>query len=464
MRALSVCDGPGIYEANLLTGILHERMMRGLLVAGTQSGIGKTTIALAILKALKDSGYSVQSYKVGPDFIDPSHLEKVTNTPCYNLDSFMMGEEGVKRELAKCNADYAVIEGAMGMYDGISSDAKIADILRVPVLLVIDASASSESVAAQALGFIRYSSYTPYRLTVAGIIANRVRSQKHAESIRRALAAINVPLMGVVAADAEGIPSRHLGLYMGSETSLPDASLKAIYDSLDIESIQRVATQITVDKPEELRHTTNTLIGIAYDAAFCFYYRSNIEAIQKRAQVVYFSPMRDALPDVDGLYFGGGYPELYAAQLSANKHLLKDVKKNADDGMPIYGECGGLMYLSRTLSTVDGRRVSLGNVLPLDVQMTRKRQALGHVEVHAIGDCAIARTGDILRGHEYHYSTASVDNDARFTYRVTTGKGIDGRDGITESNVVASYLHAHVYSMPHEFDVFVANANAFSRS
>jgi len=356
-------------------------MMQGLLVAGTQSGIGKTTIALAILKALKDSGYSVQSYKVGPDFIDPSHLEKVTNAPCYNLDSFMMGEEGVKRELAKCNADYAVIEGAMGMYDGISSDAKIADILRVPVLLVIDASASSESVAAQALGFIRYSRYTPYQLTIAGIIANRVRSQKHAESIRRALAAINVPLMGVVAADVQGIPSRHLGLYMGSETSLPGATLKSIYDSLDIESIQRVATQITVDKPEELRHTTDTLIGVAYDAAFCFYYRSNIEAIQKRAQVVYFSPIHDALPEVDGLYFGGGYPELYATQLSTNTHLLNDVKSNAEDGMPMYGECGGLMFLSRSLSTVEGKRVSLGNVLPLDVQMTKKRQALGHVSV-----------------------------------------------------------------------------------
>ena len=439
-------------------------MMQGLLVAGTQSGIGKTTIALAILKALKDSGYSVQSYKVGPDFIDPSHLEKVTNAPCYNLDSFMMGEEGVKRELAKCNADYAVIEGAMGMYDGISSDAKIADILRVPVLLVIDASASSESVAAQALGFIRYSRYTPYQLTIAGIIANRVRSQKHAESIRRALAAINVPLMGVVAADVQGIPSRHLGLYMGSETSLPGATLKSIYDSLDIEAIQRVAPQITVDKPEELRHTTDTLIGVAYDAAFCFYYRSNIEAIQKRAQVVYFSPIHDALPEVDGLYFGGGYPELYATQLSTNTHLLNDVKSNAENGMPMYGECGGLMFLSRSLSTVEGKRVSLGNVLPLDVQMTKKRQALGHVSVEAVRDCAIARSGDILRGHEYHYSTASVDADARFAYRVTQGDGIDGRDGIVEGNVVASYLHAHAYSMPHEFDLFVANANASSRS
>jgi cobyrinic acid a,c-diamide synthase len=367
----------------------------------------------------------------------------------------MMGDEGVKREFAKCDADYAVIEGAMGMYDGISSCAKIADLTKVPVLLVIDASASAESVAAQALGFIRYSSFTPYKLTIAGVIANRVRTQEHGERIRQALKAIHIPLIGNVAADAEGIPSRHLGLYMGSETSLPAATLKSIYDSLDLEFIQRVATQITVDKPQELRHTTDTAIGIAY---------SNIEAIQKRAQVVYFSPIRDALPDVDGLYFGGGYPELYAAQLSTNKHLLKDVKTNADDGMPMYGECGGLMYLSRSLSTVEGRSVSLGNVLPLDVQMTRKMQALGHVEVEAITDCAIARSGDILRGHEYHYSTASVDSDARFAYRVTKGDGIDGRDGITESNVVGSYLHAHVYSMPHEFDLFVGNANGFSRS
>jgi len=204
-------------------------MMQGLLVAGTQSGIGKTTVTLAILKALRDSGYSVQSYKVGPDFIDPSHLEKVTNAPCYNLDSFMMGEEGVKREFAKCDADYAVIEGAMGMYDGISSCAKIADLTKVPVLLVIDASASAESVAAQALGFIRYACFTPFKLTIAGVIANRVGTEEHGERIRRALKAINIPLIGTVAADVEGIPSRHLGLYMGSETSLPAATLKSIY-------------------------------------------------------------------------------------------------------------------------------------------------------------------------------------------------------------------------------------------
>jgi len=439
-------------------------MMKGLLVAGTQSGIGKTTITLAILKALKESGYSVQSFKVGPDFIDPSHLEKVTDAPCYNLDSFMMGDDGVKRELAKGDADYAVIEGAMGLYDGISSCAKIADLLEIPILLVVDAGTSSESVAAQALGFINYSSFTPHKLTIAGVIANRVGSEKHAESIRRSLKAINVPLIGTIERDAPGIPSRHLGLYMGAETSLTASALKSIYDSLDIEFIARAAAELRLDRPPELKRRHDTLIGIAMDAAFCFYYRSNIESIQKRADVVYFSPVRDALPDVDGLYFGGGYPELHAMQLSANRRLLEDVKTNADDGMPIYGECGGLMYLSRSLSTLEHKKVILANILPVDVQMTKKRQALGHAEVEAVRDCAIARSGDKLRGHEYHYSTASVDRDAQFAYRVTKGDGISGHDGIVEGNAVASYLHAHAYSMPHGFDLFVANASAFSRS
>ena len=376
----------------------------------------------------------------------------------------MMGESGIKRELAKGDADYAVIESAIGLYDGVSSCAEIADLLKIPILLVVDASTSSESVAAQALGFIKYSSFTPYKLTIAGVIANRVGSKKHAESIRRSLKAIKVPLVRTIKRDASGIPSRHLGLNMGAETSLSASALKSIYDSRDIELIQQASAELMLDRPPELKRTRDAVIGIAMDAAFYFYYRSNIEAIQKRARVVYFSPIRDALPDVDGLYFGGGYPELHATQLSANRRLLEGVKTNADDGMPICGECGGLMYLSRSLSTVEHKRVSLTNILPVDIQMAEKRRALAHAEVEAVRDCAIVRLGDTLRGHEYHYSTASVERDARFAYRVTKGDGIDGRDGIVESNVLASYLHTHVYSMPHEFDLFVTNANAFSRS
>jgi len=439
-------------------------MMKGLLIAGTQSGTGKTTVTLAICKALKDEGYGVQSYKVGPDFIDPSHLEQVTGAPCYNLDSFMMGDDGVKREIAKGNADYAVIEGAMGLYDGVSSCAKIADLLKVPILLVVDASASSESVAAQALGFVKYASFTPYTFAITGVIANRVSSEDHAESIRRSLNAINLPMFGAVKRDASTIPSRHLGLYMGAETSLSASALRSIYKSLDVESVRQSASDLAFERPPEAKRPRRATIGIAMDDAFCFYYRANVESLQQRARVVCFSPMRDALPDVGGLYLGGGYPELHATALGANGHLLKQIREAADDGMPIYGECGGLMYLSRSLSTVDDNKVALANILPVDVQMTKKRQALGHAEVETIRDCAVARRGETVRGHEYHYSTASVDPDARFAYRVTKGAGINGHDGVMENNVIASYLHTHVYAMPHEFDLFVNKASAFSRS
>ena len=314
-------------------------MMKCLLVAGTQSGIGKTTITLAILKALKDSGYSVQSFKVGPDFIDPSHLEKVTDEPCYNLDSFMMGDQGVRRELAKGDADYAVIEGAMGLYDGISSCAKIADLLKIPILLIVDASASSESVARRPWDLSGNASFTPNKLTIAGVIANRVGSKKHAESIRRSLKAINVPLIGTIEREASGIPSRHRpGTW--TETSLSASALKPICDSLDIEFIQPAAAQLTLDRPQEPRRTREAVIGIAMDAAFCFDYRQTVESIDKHARSPIPPLFARRAADVEDWDFGGGYPELHATQLSANRHLLDDVRTNADDGMPIYGECG----------------------------------------------------------------------------------------------------------------------------
>ncbi|MGZ4907656.1 MAG: cobyrinate a,c-diamide synthase [Halobacteriota archaeon] len=437
--------------------------MKGLMVAGTQSGIGKTTITLAILKALKDGGYKVQSCKVGPDFIDPSHLEKVTGAPCYNLDAFMMGEEGIRRELAKCNADYVVIEGAMGLYDGISSCAKIADVAHVPVVLVVDASASSESVAATALGFVKYLAFTPYVTTIAGVVANRVGSEKHAESIRQALHAVNIPLLGIIRKDAPGIPSRHLGLYMGDETTLSSDALRSISDSLDMERIRALASEITRHQPLCSHAAHEATVGIAYDEAFCFYYRSNIDALEKRANLVFFSPMRDSMPDVDALYFGGGYPELHAPTLSANRSLLDDVKARATDGMPIYGECGGLMYLSRSLASVEGAAIPLVGALPADIQMMPRRQALGHAAGKALSDCTIAREGEVLRGHEYHYSTASVDDDARFAFKMIKGEGINGYDGIIEHHVVGSYLHVHVYSMLREFDTFIKQATCYSK-
>ena len=440
-------------------------MMKGIMIAGTQSGVGKTTVTLAILKALLDAGYTVQSYKVGPDFIDPSHLEKITSLPCYNLDSFMMGESGIIRELAKSNSDFAIIEGAMGLYDGDWSSAQIAHIAGVPVLLVIDANASSESVAATALGFLKYSFYTPYKIEIAGIIVNKVGSEKHANAINTSLEKIGIRLVGSIKKEASTIPSRHLGLHMGMESTLSDQTLKSINNTIDIDSIITLASEITAEKNAEVKKKAKGLaVGIPFDAAFCFYYRSNIEALQKEVQVVYFSPLKEQLPDVDGLYIGGGYPELYVRELANNKQLLRDIKHKSSEGMPIYGECGGLMYLSRSLTTNNGDTFDLVGALPADVRMTKGRQALGHSEVEAIRDCAIALKGDRFRGHEYHYSVAEVDADASFAYKMIVGTGINGFDGLTEHNILASYHHAHVYSMPNGFDVFIQKIMKYSKS
>ena len=440
-------------------------MMKGIMIAGTQSGAGKTTVTLAILKALIDAGYTVQSYKVGPDFIDPSHLEKITSLPCYNLDSFMMGESGIIRELAKSNSDFAIIEGAMGLYDGDSSCAQIAHIAAVSVLLVIDANASSESVAATALGFLKYSFYTPYKIEIVGIIVNKVGSEKHANAIKTSLEKIGIRLVGSIKKEASTIPSRHLGLHMGTESTLNDEALKSIYNTIDIDSIITLASDVTAESPAEVKKKTKDLaVGIPFDAAFCFYYRSNIEALQKEVRVVYFSPLNEHLPDVDGLYIGGGYPELYVRELANNKQLLRDIRYKSSEGMPIYGECGGLMYLSRSLTTNDGDTFDLVDALPADVRMTKGRQALGHSEVEAIRDCAIALKGDRFRGHEYHYSIAEVDADACFAYKMIVGKGINGFDGLSEHNILASYHHAHVYSMPSGFDVFIQKIIKYSKS
>ncbi len=444
-------------------------MMKGIMVAGTQSGVGKTTVTLAILKALLDAGYKVQSYKVGPDFIDPSHLELLTARPCYNLDSFMMGAEGINRELAKSNTDFAIIEGAMGLYDGDSSCAQIADIAGVPVILIIDANASSESVAAVALGFVTYAHYTPFNVEIVGVIANKVGSEKHANAIKTSLEKIGVRLVGFIPKDLTTIPSRHLGLHMGTETTLNDQALKLIYGNLDMQSIMNLAAEVNVKKQVEVekkakKNSKSITIGVPLDAAFCFYYRSNIEALQHDARILHFSSLNDRLPDVDGLYIGGGYPELYAQELASNKPLLREIKRRSADGMPVYGECGGLMYLSRSLTTNDNNTFRFVDALPAEIRMTKGRQALGHSEVEAIRDCTIALKGDHFRGHEYHYSIADVDDDATFAYKMVTGAGINGFDGITEHNILASYHHAHVYSMPKGFDIFIRKIEEYSKS
>ncbi len=394
--------------------------------------------------------YRVQPFKVGPDFIDPGHHTRICDRASRNLDSFIMGEKGIIETFrrASADADFSVIEGVMGLYDGldsteIASTAHVAKILDIPVLLVIDARGISRSLAAVVKGFSEFDN-----VNIQGIILNNVGSERHVKLVRDSLtsAGINIPIIGALPKNKElSIPSRHLGLHMASENTLNVKLLSDLIEKhIDMEAVNNIANAYTppyveLKEPEE---TFNVRVGIAQDSAFCFYYQDSFDALKRQgADIVFFSPMSDDLPQVDGLYLGGGYPELYAKELESSG-TREQIKKAADDGMPIYGECGALMYLNETLTT--DRTYRMAGILGAGSRMTDKLQGLGYTEAQVVSDSPLARKGTMIRGHEFHYSVTECGRDARFAYRLRRGKGInDGKDGLMEHNTLASYMHTH---------------------
>ncbi len=394
--------------------------------------------------------YRVQPFKVGPDFIDPGHHTRICDRASRNLDSFIMGEKGVIETFrrASADADFSIIEGVMGLYDGldsteIASTAHVAKILDIPVLLVIDARGVSRSLAAVVKGFSEFDN-----VNIQGIILNNVGSERHVKLVRDSLtsAGINIPIIGALPKNKElSIPSRHLGLHMASENTLNVKLLSDFIEKhIDMEAVNNIANAYTppyveLKEPEE---TFNVRVGIAQDSAFCFYYQDSFDALKRQgADIVFFSPMSDDLPQVDGLYLGGGYPELYAKELESSG-TREQIKKAADDGMPIYGECGALMYLNETLTT--DRTYRMAGILGAGSRMTDKLQGLGYTEAQVVSDSPLARKGTMIRGHEFHYSVTECGRDARFAYRLRRGKGIiDGKDGLMEHNTLASYMHTH---------------------
>ncbi|MDP3104784.1 MAG: cobyrinate a,c-diamide synthase [Candidatus Methanoperedens sp.] len=420
-----------------------------ILIAGTGSGVGKTTVALGIMAALRRK-YSVQPFKVGPDFIDPGHHTQICGRASRNLDSYIMGKDGVIETFARASADadFCVIEGVMGLYDGldateIASTAHVAKILDVPVLLVVDARGVSRSIAAVVKGFSEFDT-----VNIQGIILNNAGSERHVKLVRDSLtsARIKIPVIGSLPKNKNiSIPSRHLGLHMASENNHNAELLSEFIEKhIDMEAVNNIANAysphyVELKEPEE---TFNVRVGIAQDSAFCFYYQDSLDALKRQgADIVFFSPMNDELPQVDGLYLGGGYPELYAKELESSR-TRDQVKKAADDGMPIYGECGALMYLNETLTT--DRAYRMAGILVAGSRMTDKLQGLGYTEAQVVSDSPLAKKGTIIRGHEFHYSVTECDRDARFAYRLKRGKGIiDGKDGLIEHNTLAAYMHTH---------------------
>ena len=429
----------------------------GLVVGGVASGVGKTVATLAIATALEEAGYAVQPAKAGPDFIDPSHHEAVTGRPSRTLDLWLCGEDGLRRNYARGEGDLCVVEGVMGLYDGDgSSTAMVAEALGLPVVLVVDANAGMESVAATALGFQRYAAEIDREIEVAGIVAQRAHGGRHEQGIRDALPD-EIAYFGRIppTPDLE-IPDRHLGLEMGEEAALPVDALEEAAESLDADRLSAVARRPAVaETPAEPESTAagstrdtqksvDATIAMADDAAFCFRYPATIDRFRDRATLVTFSPVAgDPVPDCDGVYLPGGYPELHAAAL-AESPTLAELGDRAADGLPVFGECGGLMAMSETLTTVDGERHEMAGILPADVAMHDRYQALDHVELEALDDALTARGGERIRGHEFHYSSADVGPDARFAFETVRGDGITGdHDGLVEYDSLGTYVHVH---------------------
>ena len=432
--------------------------MRGLVLGGTASGVGKTVATLAAIRALDAAGYAVQPAKAGPDFIDPSHHEAVAGLPSRTLDVWLQGEDGLRRNYHAGSGDVCVVEGVMGLYDGDgSSTAMVAEALDLPVVLVVDAKAGMESVAATAVGFRRYAAHAGRDLDVVGVVAQRAHGGRHERGIRDALPESLEYLGRIPPREDLEIPDRHLGLHLGAEAPLDPEVLDEVADHVRTDRLLDLARRPPRPEPRDAdpdSSETDKCVAVARDEAFRFCYPATIERLRERAEVVTFAPTAgDGLPDCDGAYLPGGYPELHAASL-ADSPAIRQLEAAAADGLPVLGECGGLMALAESLTTADGDSHRMAGVLPADVRMHDRYQALDHVELRARRGTLTAGSGGRLRGHEFHYSSADAASDARFAFDVERGDGIDdGRDGLTEYRALGTYCHVHPASGA--FDAFV---------
>jgi len=463
------------------------------LIAGTHSGCGKTTTSLALMAALRRRGLEVQPFKVGPDFIDPGFHTQVTGRASRNLDGWMLSRrynEILFQKLLR-GAHVAVVEGVMGLFDGYDgltesgSSAEMAKWLGIPAILVVDARSMARSAAALVHGFSRFDP----GLRVAGVLFNRIGSPGHLSFLKDAMAA-NLPeitvLGGIPREEGLTIPERHLGLVTSDEVLLDrvwqDAAVDLMERCVDLDAI--LAATPCSPEPAEVASTGNAVltggkrvpIAVARDAAFCFYYADNLDLLREAgAEIRYFSPLEgeEVPPDSAGLYLGGGYPELFAERLSSHAAVLESIRLAASRGMPVYAECGGLMFLGREIETVDGTRCPMVGILPFSTRMLKRRKALGYTEVELLKPCLLGEAGLRLRGHEFHYSEIVPREEERGD---ASGRGEDPeqiyvlkrrrfeetrREGYLTGSVLASYIHLHWGSAPEAATAFVQHCRDF---
>ena len=447
-----------------------------LIIGGTHSGVGKSSVALALVAALRQRNLRVQTFKVGPDYLDPSHLSRASGRPCYNLDGWMTDNAYIKGLFTRAcvDADIAIIEGVMGLFDGSSADslqgstAQIAEWLQAPVLLVVNAHGMARSIAAMVQG---YANFEP-TVKIGGVIANMCGSASHGSWLEQALEAAKLPpLLGAIPREAlPQLPRRHLGLVSGEETEWNEGLFNdlstAATEHIDLEKLLKQA-ELAPSLAAATAEPTVTVVdglrlAVARDSAFQFYYPDLFDVLQQRGvELCFFSPLYDNClpPAADALYLGGGYPEIHVEALAGNDKMLRSVHEFCHSGRPVYAECGGLMYLSQGVKDSD-KQWPLAGVLPCWSRMLPKRKALGYVEASLQGSTLFGDKGTRLRGHEFHYSelcSDPIDVDGwQSVYELKQNRSGNCRaEGYQKGYVLASYAHLHLASQPHAIETFV---------
>lgn len=467
---------------------MYQRIsVPGLVIAGLSGGSGKTVISLGITAAWKSLNREVASFKKGPDYIDAGWLAKAAGRPCYNLDTFLCTSSQVKSSFYKksLNTDIAVIEGNRGLYDGIDTDGKtstaeIAKLLNLPVLLVLDCTKSTRTMAALVMGCMHFDP----ELDIMGVVLNRIAGKRHEGKVRDNIKKFcDIPVFGAVPKlNMENFPERHMGLVPYMESSFAAASInsaaKTAKENIDLDALYKACIKKSDDSPSDPARSVNKpglsccsraenlkksiVIGIIRDSAFQFYYPDNLEALEEKgAELKFISPLRESsIPPVDAIYMGGGFPETHARELTSNKAFRDNLKQLAKDGMPIYAECGGLIFLGKNMH-LDGEVFPMTGILPVSFGLSKRPVGHGYTRVKVIHKNPFYKIGEIIKGHEFRYSSiidiAYQNEDMAFV--MERGKGIiDKMDGFCRYNVLGTYTHIMATATPSWAAVMIKKA------
>ena len=469
----------------------------GLIIAGLRGGSGKTVISLGLCAAWKEKGLKVSPFKKGPDYIDAGWLARAAGSPCYNLDTYLCPPASVLdiyKQKTK-NFELIVVEGNRGLYDGIDTDgststAELAKLLGLPVLLVLDCTKATRTLAALVMGCMKFDP----ELKICGVILNRVAGKRHEKKVRINIEKFcKVPVFGAVPKlDAEAFPERHMGLVTAEEHDFSNkavhSALHFVKENIDLNSLYHEICKEeylidTADAPTNISGQPEAVpafensnhdgmqkitIGIIRDSAFQFYYPDNIDALKKAgADIIYISPLEDSsIPEVHGIYMGGGFPETHAYQLSQNKTFRDELKKLSQKGLPIYAECGGLIFLGESL-LLEEKEYPMTGVFPIKFGLCKRPQGHGYTEVEIVNDNPFFDKRKIVKGHEFRYSNILSINykDHEMAFKMTRGRGIiDRRDGYVLNNTLGTYTHIHALGTPSWAPSFVQSAIAFQET